>query len=99
MASHCLWHVTEARASSTLDVALASERVANGGAASPGEVSSLQPDRNMVLVYGGFSGNGIDGWILSIHPGTAPCMYPGNGSFGLSFLPRDARYHCWRTGL
>jgi hypothetical protein len=29
----------------------------------------MQPERSIVLVYGGFSGNGIDGWMLSINPG------------------------------
>lgn len=62
-------YAVEPSASSTLDVALASERVANGGEASPSEVSSLQPDRALVLIYGGFSGNGIDGWVLAVHPG------------------------------
>lgn len=48
---------------------MASDWVANGGEASPSEVSSLQPDRALVLIYGGFSGNGIDGWVLAVHPG------------------------------
>ena len=67
------WHCccnAEGTSSSSLDVALAAEAATANGT-STSQQNGAQQGQLTVLLYGGFSGNGIDGAIFAVDPGVA----------------------------